>query len=235
MGSTRLPGKVLLDIVGEQMLARVVEQTEAVQGLDAVVVATTESSHDDPIAELAGQRGWRIFRGSESDVLDRYVQAARQADASHVLRVTADCPLLWVEGAGAVLSRHLETGADYTHNLSVWGSGLPVGVGTEVFTRDTLERSWREGTAPHHREHVDEYVYENPESFRIERVDIPEALSRPSLRLTVDTREDLELIRQIYQRVSPRGGVIDLRDVIELTDREPGLRAINEHVVQKRI
>jgi spore coat polysaccharide biosynthesis protein SpsF len=150
-----------------------------------------------------------------------------------VLRITADCPLLSWEEADRVIAHHLSTHADYTHNVTVWGSGMPLGTGTEIFTFATLDQSWLDGHEPHHREHVDEFVYEHPERFRIERVEAPAALRRPDLRLTVDTAEDLDLIREIQRRLGPERPV-PLGEVVALLDGEPELARRNEHVPQKR-
>jgi spore coat polysaccharide biosynthesis protein SpsF len=234
MGSTRLPGKVLLPIAGEPMLAHVVERARAVPGIGEVVVATSTEPADDPIADLCAARDWACFRGSEDDVLDRYYQAALTHNADHVVRITADCPLLEIDQAGILVERHLESGAEYTHNITVWGSGMPLGTGAEIFTLACLETSWRDGGEPHHREHVDEYVGDHPELFRMERVDAPEALRRPELRLTVDTPDDLAFVRAVYDRF-PSEKEPALADVIALLDEHPELTELNRHVVQKPI
>lgn len=236
MGSTRLPGKILADIAGEPMLARVVTRCEVIEGINEVVVATSELAADDVVAQLCDSRGWACIRGSEADVLDRYHLAARRFAADHVMRVTADCPLLCPRQGAEVVRRHLEDRNDYTHNLTVWGSSMPLGTGVEVFTFDALDRSWREGHEPHHREHVDEYVGDHPELFRIGLVTAPAALQRPDYRITVDTPEDLELARRIYEGVKPApGGVIDVLDVVTFLDEHPDLLSINRHVRQKLI
>jgi spore coat polysaccharide biosynthesis protein SpsF (cytidylyltransferase family) len=200
--------------------------------VDHTVVATSDLAQDDAIGELCVERGWLCFRGSEDDVLDRYYRAALAHEATHVVRVTADCPFLCAAESDRVIAHHLGTNADYSHNITVWGSGMPLGTGTEIFTLATLERSWREGREPHHREHVDEYVGDHPELFRIERVEAPPELRRPELRLTVDEPEDLELTRELYARLAEP---FDLADVIRLLDASPELGELNRHVVQKPI
>lgn len=231
-GSTRLPGKVLADVAGKPLLARVAERSQRMERADEVVVATSTSPRDDAIAALCAERGWACFRGSEEDVLDRYYRAAVRHGAAHVVRVTADCPFLCPHQADRVVERHLETGSDYAHNITVWGSGMPLGTGVEIFTFAALERSWREGHEPHHREHVDEYVGDHPELFHMERVKAPTELHRPKLRLTVDTPEDLELTRQVYTRLADP---VELGDVIALLDESPELVELNRQVVQKPI
>jgi spore coat polysaccharide biosynthesis protein SpsF len=235
MGSTRLPGKVVEPVAGEPLLARVVERVQAMAAVARCVVATSTASRDDAIAALCAERGWDCFRGSEEDVLDRYYRAAVAFAAEHVVRITADCPFVCPHETDRVIRRHLDAGADYTHNITVWGSGMPLGTGAEVFTFATLERSWREGLAPHHREHVDEYVGDHPELFRIVRVDAPPRLRRPELRLTVDTVEDLALTREVYERLARPGELIELADVIALLDEHPELLELNRGVVQKPI
>jgi spore coat polysaccharide biosynthesis protein SpsF len=233
MGSSRLPGKVLRELGGQTVLEQVIARSRAIPGVDGVVVATSTLAGDDPLQELSTRRGWALFRGSESDVLDRFYRAAIEHRAAHVLRVTSDCPLLAIEEAGAVIARHLATGAAYTHGITVWGSGMPLGTGAEIMTFAALERSWREGHEPKHREHVDEYIGDHPELFPTERVDAPAELRRPELRLTLDTEDDLTLLRTIYDRLGANGELVALRDVVALLDREPGLLALNAHVVQR--
>jgi spore coat polysaccharide biosynthesis protein SpsF len=233
MRSSRLPGKVLLDVAGEPLLARIEERVRRIRGLSRLVIGTSDVDADDPIEELCAQRGWVCFRGSEDDVLDRYYQAAKHYQADHVVRVTADSPLICVEETERLIAFHLECKADYTHNLTVWGSGIPWGTSSEVFTFETLERSWREGLESHHREHVNEYVYEQSGRFRFKKVCAPPELRRPDLRLTIDAPEDLEMIRRIFGKLYRPGEIISLRQVIELLDKEPSWVEINKHVVQR--
>jgi spore coat polysaccharide biosynthesis protein SpsF len=233
MSSERLPGKVLADVAGRPMLAYVVERSSRIEGIDEVVVATSVEPGDDPIVELCEEHGWNVHRGSLDDVLDRYVEAALAIGATNVLRVTADCPLLSWEEASRVVAEHVASGNDCTHNLGMFGSGLPRGTEVEAFTRDALEVSRREGHEAHHREHVDEYVYENPDRFRIVRVDAPPHLRR-DYRLTVDELPDLELVRQVYTRLPP-GSDASLAEVVALLDADPALAASNAHVRQKTV
>ena len=213
------------------MLERVVERAERIVGIDAVVVATSTSPDDDPIAELCRRRGWSSFRGALLDVLDRYVSAANACRASNVLRITADCPVFTWEEAGRVVRAHSDTGGDCTHNLGTFGSGLPLGTAVEAFTTRVLEASAREGREPRHREHVDEYVYDHPDRFRITCIVAPPVLAR-DYRLTVDEPADLELIRLVYDRLGPASGV-SLQEVISLLDANPELARVNAHVVQE--
>jgi len=256
MSSSRLPGKVLLDIAGQPMLARVVERTRRAQTVDEVLVATTTDASDDPVAELCEARGYACTRGSLLDVLDRYYQAARQFKADVVVRITADCPVIdpvLVDETIAQLSVVRGQGpVDFVANRlpPPWGRTYPIGLDTEVCTFTALERAWREADQPFQREHVMPYLYEgvslqpaslptcqlsvgvSPRGFRVALLNHDPDYG--SQRWTVDTAEDLEFIRQVYARFDGRDD-FSWRDVLALVQREPKLTAINAKVHHKTL
>lgn len=186
MGSTRLPGKVLRPVGHLPLLGHVIGRLALLSHPWPVVVATSTDARDDAIADWCGQAGVTTFRGSEQDVLDRYVQCARASGFDHVVRLTADNPFTDIPELERLVQHHLAGGFDYTHAFGM----MPLGVGAEVFTRTALERSHVEGLESHHREHVNEYIQEHPEQFRIGVLDVPSNKRAPDLRLTVDTEED---------------------------------------------
>ena len=171
MGSTRLPGKVLLDLAGEPMLARVVHRVQRAASLQEVIVATTVQPADDAITQLCAGRGWPCARGSQDDVLDRYYQAATASQADVVVRITSDCPLIEPDVidqvVGALLAGQPEV--DYASNVQPPRT-FPRGLDVEVIRFDALERAWREDVDPAWREHVTPYLYRHPERFRIHGV-----------------------------------------------------------------
>lgn len=246
MGSSRLPGKVLLDIAGQPMLRRVVERARRAKTIDQVVIATTSEPADDPIADYCGRHGYLFIRGSLHDVLDRYYQAARWSKAETIVRITADCPLI----DPAVVDRTVDAfrGAPLQHlqclnpDLSggyafcanrlppPWGRTYPIGLDTEVCNYHGLEKVWKEAQESHQREHVMPYFYDHQERFKILLVNHENDLG--GLRLTVDTPKDLELLRQIYHRFAGRDDFSWL-EVVELLEREPDLLAINAQVKHK--
>lgn len=230
MGSERLPGKVLADIGGKTMLARVVERTARIASVDEVVVATTEDTRDDAIADACRALSVPVFRGSEADVLDRYYQAAKQYAADAVMRITADCPLLDPEVSGNVLNQFLIHRPDYASN-SVRRT-YPRGLDTGVMSLEALERTWREATRPYQREHVTIYMYEHPENFRLLSVESGLPINYSHYRWTVDTPEDLQFVRAVYD-LFPTTDEFGWLDVIEALARRPDLVAINRHVKQK--
>jgi len=186
MGSTRLPGKVLKPIAGKVLLDHVLGRLSLLAYPVKVVVATSNLPQDDAIALHCQSSGTAVFRGSETDVLDRYYQCARENCFEQVVRLTADNPFTDMEELQRLIEQHLIQHNDYTHSFGV----MPLGVGAEIFTFAAMERSVREGGAPNHREHVNEYIQENPEVFRIGLLEIPSAKRCPDLRLTVDTEDD---------------------------------------------
>lgn len=188
MDSTRLPGKVLKSIAGKALLDHVLGRLSLLTHPVKVVVATSDQPQDDAIEQHCLSSGVSVFRGSETDVLDRYYQCARENGFEHVVRLTADNPFTDMEELQRLIAQHLTQHNDYTHSFGV----MPLGVGAEIFTFSALERSAQEGHAPNHREHVNEYIQERPESFRIGALEVPAAKRRPDLRLTVDSEDDYQ-------------------------------------------
>lgn len=193
MGSTRLPGKVLMPFGNTTLLGWIVQRLRDLPC--PLVIATSDQVQDDAIVRQCEQMDVRYFRGSETDVLDRYYQCARENRFGHIVRLTADNPFTDMEELRRLIEQHLAQRNDYTHSCG----SMPLGVGAEIFTFSVLERSAQEGHAPNHREHVNEYIQEHPEIFKIGALEIPTAKRCPDLRLTVDTEGD-------YQRVCAIAG-----------------------------
>lgn len=231
MGSSRLPGKVLADVAGETMLVRVVTRLARARWVDAVVVATSTLPADDAVAEEAARLGVAVFRGSEDDVLDRYLGAARREGADWVVRVTADCPLVDPELVDGLVARFAEAGPDYASNSLE--RTYPRGLDVEVFTRAALETAAAEATSTHERVHVTPFLYQHPERFRLLSVTAPGGEDHSHLRWTVDTAEDLELARRLYRRLGGDG--FGWRDALAVVRAEPELADVNRGVRQKSL
>ena len=238
MGSTRLPGKVLLDLGGKPMLARVVSRCRQATMVDQVVIATSDDPSDDAIENYCLAQRYPCFRGSLHDVLDRYYQAARQFEASIIVRITADCPLIDPavidQVVSALIGGEQESKLDFVANRlpPPWKRSYPIGLDVEVCTFSALERAWKEAKEAHQREHVMPYLYEQEGRFQVLVLNhIPDY---GDLRWTVDTPEDLALIRQIYSRFDGGDG-FSWMDVIELFQHEPALAEINASVAPKRV
>lgn len=200
MGSSRLPGKVLKPIAGKALLEHVLGRLSQLTYPVRVVVATSDLPQDDVIAQHCMAKGVKVFRGSEADVLDRYYQCALENHFDHVVRLTADNPFTDIEELQRLIEQHLNQHNDYTHSFG----SMPLGVGAEIFSFAALERSAREGHAPNHREHANEYIQERPDVFRIGMLEIPAAKRYPELRLTVDTDDDYRRVCAIAEQAPDR-------------------------------
>jgi spore coat polysaccharide biosynthesis protein SpsF len=200
MTSTRLPGKVLMEIAGRPALELQLERLGAARQLDEVAIATSSDASDDPVAELAGKLGVRVVRGPLHDVLARYEQAAEDLAPDAVVRVTGDCPLIDPAVVDLVVERWRTTSAAYATNREEPRT-YPVGMDTEVVARDVLATAAREATDPYDREHVTPFVITRPERFPAESLVLAPPLGH--LRLTLDTPADLEQLRAVA------GGVAD--------------------------
>lgn len=236
MGSTRLPGKVLLDLSGRTMLGWVVRRARLAGLVDEVVVATTTAPGDEPIVDECRQLAVAWFRGSEHDVVERYHRAAEAYRADVVVRITADCPLIDPEVTDRVIRAFLQHRPDYASNTL--RRTYPRGLDTEVFTAAALGRACHEATEPYQRTHVTPYIYQHPECFRLLAVTLPpleEDLS--GHRWTVDSWADLHFVRAVYGRICANAGddVFSWRDVCRLLADEPSLLTLNRHVRQKQL
>jgi len=226
MASARYPGKALAPLAGRPMLEVLLDRLASAPEC-GLALATSERPENDPLAEVAERMGVGVFRGAEDDVLRRHVDAARVLGADHVVRVTGDNPLTDLETLQALVSLHLEEGADYTY---VPGDALLMGILSEVISRDALERSWERGGERHRSELVTLYIKEHPDEFRIALGRLPEGLYHPELRLTVDEAEDVELMQLVFERLARPGHRVTTREAIALLEGEPELTRVNAHL-----
>ncbi|HJR56528.1 MAG TPA: hypothetical protein VJ798_08105 [Rhizomicrobium sp.] len=196
MGSTRLPGKVLKPIGRLPLLGHVVGRLAMLRHPHRILVATSTQAGDDAIVAWCDMQNIACYRGSEIDVLIRYYEAAKLHGFDPVIRLTADNPFTDMDELDRLIDLHEAQNNDFTHSFAA----LPVGVGAEIFSFGALERSAREGHASHHREHVDEYMIENPQLFKTATLAVSGPKNRPDIRLTVDTDEDYRRACLIVER-----------------------------------
>lgn len=229
MTSTRLPGKVLLPLAGEPMLVRLVERLRRVQRANGIFIATTTNATDDPIAALCAQLGLPCHRGSEHDVLSRYADAAHLHAADAVVRITSDCPLIDPALIDQVIAVYEEGDSDYVSNMlpPTW----PYGMAVEVFSAAALRQAHAEATQPAEREHVTPFIYWHPERYRLRHVASPVDLSHH--RWTVDTPEDYELVRRLFETLIPAHPEFTQADILAVLDAHPDWMRINQHIQQK--
>jgi len=233
MRSSRLPGKVLRPILGQPMLALMVERLRRVRLADEIVVATTVHEADEPIVALAGALGVGCYRGSEEDVLSRVLGAATAAGAELIVETTADCPLIDPGVIDQVIQTFATNDVDYCAN--VLSPTYPRGMDVQVIPTAVLADVAMQTDDPDDREHVSLYIYQHPDQYRLLNVASGLDPSVSSLRLTVDTPEDYELVSRIYQELYPIDPRFTLHDILTLMNRYPELDTINNHVRQKAV
>ncbi|GHD52459.1 spore coat protein [Thalassobaculum fulvum] len=232
MTSTRLPGKVLLRAAGREMLAHQIDRVRRARSVEAICIATTTNADDDPVAALAGREGVAVFRGSEHDVLGRFVGAAGLVGADIAVRLTGDCPLTDPELVDAVVGvfRSAEPPVDYASNSfpRTW----PIGLDVEVASMAALRTAAAEADDPYDREHVMPFLYRQPQRFRTAGYPAPEDLT--GHRWTLDEASDYELIKRILEALLPVNPEFGWRDVIALLEAHPQWRIVNAGVAQKQ-
>lgn len=229
IGSTRLPGKTMMDVAGSTLLGHLVTRIKATRLVNDIVIATTVKNADDRIVEFARQNGIKCFRGSEDDVLDRFYQACVEFGVETIVRVTPDCPLLDPAVVDLVVSEFLEGGFDYVSNTLT--PTFPDGLDTEVFSFTALKRAWTEATLGSEREHVTPYINKHPEIFKVYNVRRDgEDLSY--MRWTVDTQRDMEFVKQILENVKSKGSVCSSEEVLALLKARPDLLEINSGIAR---
>jgi spore coat polysaccharide biosynthesis protein SpsF len=233
MGSTRMPGKVMLKACGRTMLGHVLSRVSACSVVDEIIVATTKKEEDDVIVKECDCWGVRYYRGDELNVLQRYYEAALEAKTDTVVRVTSDCPVIDPDILSELIGRFYSENTapkttDYMRNEM-----YPLGLNAEIFTFAALEKSYREASKDYEFEHVTPYIYLHPEQFVIKS--IMSAIDYTSYRWTLDTKEDYELIGKIFSYLYEENALFGMKDILRLMDQFPELKQINSHIRQKRL
>lgn len=230
MTSTRLPGKVLKQVLGKPLLEYQIDRLHRVKLAHEIVIATTTNVTDEPIVELCDRLSIPYFRGSEEDVLARYYGAALQHKADVVVRVTSDCPLIDPQVIDRVIQHYIDDRYDYVSNCLE--RTYPRGMDTEVFSFKALDEAFLEATAQPDREHVTPFIHQQSDRYKLGSVLYNRNCSQH--RWTVDTPEDFALIQKILESIYPQNPEFSLEDCLELLDRHPEWSKINAHIEQKQ-
>lgn len=229
-GSTRFPKKVLMPLLGKPLFVRMVERVQRSILCNRIVVATTELPEDDVIQDICEQEEIQCFRGHPTDLLDRHYQAARQFGATAVVKIPSDCPLIDPAIIDQVLRFYIDHDGlfDYVSNLHP--PSFPDGNDVEVVSFDALEIAWKEARKDFEREHTTPFLWDQPERFRIGNVFWETDLDYPkTYRWTIDYEEDYLLIKSIYEVLYPQHPAFGLYDILDLLERSPDLRSLNQH------
>ncbi len=233
MGSTRLPGKVMLPLSGQPMILRLVERIRQSKIVDEVVVATTVNPTDRIIVETCERNGIKVLAGSEMDITQRLLDAASTENANYIVQLTGDNPLIDSTLIDVAVNTLIDSQYDYVTNYKV--NSLTIGFNVRCFSFSALQRAAELSNDPDDRIHGSYFIHRNPELFSIGQAEVSEFLQRDDIRLTVDEPNDFEMVRRVFETLYPLKTHFTAIDIIELVDRFPEWRDINIDVVQKKI
>lgn len=223
LGSSRLPGKVLLNLCGKTVLAKVIERVKRSKLVNKIVVATTINNEDDAIKLECDKLNVSCVRGSQNDVLDRFNMVANASDAIHIVRITCDCPLIDPEIIDMVIEKHLAEKNDLTTNSL--SETFPDGLDCEVIERNVLFDAWKNAKLKSDREHVTTFIKNNPIKYQIG--ELKSDVNYYHKRWTLDQKEDYEFIKAVYEKLGDNFSWID---VLRLLERHPELEKINNFI-----
>jgi spore coat polysaccharide biosynthesis protein SpsF len=226
MNSSRLQGKVLLEFSGNTLLGHILERISFSRLISKIVVATTTNPADDQLVAWLKQRGYVVFRGSETDVLNRYYEAAKANKAQHIARITSDDPFKDPEVIDSVANMYLSQGLDFAYNNKP--PSFAEGLDTEIFSFSALEQAEHTAKDPFEREHVTQHFYRNPDKFRQKNFSSLKDYSH--LRWTIDTAEDLDMAKEVYKHLYKPGKVFLARNILDLLEKHPEIALINQGV-----
>ncbi|NBJ68076.1 MULTISPECIES: glycosyltransferase family protein [Clostridia] len=230
-GASRLPGKVLKEVLGKPLLAYQLERVRNCSNIDQILVATTKQKADDRIVSLCEEMDIYPYRGSESDVLGRYYEAANHMQADIIVRLTADCPLIDPSQVDYVIQNYFPNQHSLQYVSNTLKRTFPRGMDTEVFSFAALKETHVMAKSTVDREHVTRYMVNHPETFTLKNVTYHEDQSQH--RWTVDTIEDFWLIKRIIETLYPKKPHFNLEDILHLFAQFPDWRFINSHIHQK--
>jgi spore coat polysaccharide biosynthesis protein SpsF len=226
MSSTRLPGKVLMEFSGNSVLGHIVERVSHAKSVSKIVIATTTNPADDLIVQWANDRNIPCFRGNETDVLNRYYEAAVFANAEHIARITSDDPFKDPQVTDDVAALYFNEGLDFAYNNHP--PTFAEGLDTEIFSIKALTWANQEAKDPFEREHVTQFFYRNPSLFRQKNLTSP--INYSHLRWTLDTPEDLAMTKTVYRHLFKPGAIFLAADILHLLEQKPEISLLNQNV-----
>lgn len=227
ISSTRLPGKVLLPILGKPLLIRMIERVMRAKLIGTLVIATSTNSEDDQIEELCMRSNLNCYRGHLTDLLDRHYQVAKLYNADAVVKIPSDCPLIDHHIIDKVIRFYIDNeDLDYVSNLHP--ATYPDGNDVEIFSFEALEHAWRDATKDFEREHTTPFMWEHNDSFNIGNVEWETGLDlSTSLRFTIDYEEDYIFIKKVFEELYPVNPDFGLNDILRLLEQKPEIIEIN--------
>lgn len=235
MGSERLPGKVMREVLGIPMITYTLDRVKQSRYIDEVVLATSDKTTEEPLVTYLTTKDYNVYRGSENDVLKRYIDAAEQYGGDIIVRVTGDCPLIDPVMLDHVITCYLTNNYDYV-GIDTLNKRYIRGLDVEVFSKKCLERIYDtvkdEKESSPNKEHVTYYMYNHPEEFSVYQVQAAK-FHHKDYRLCVDTKEDFEVITKVYEHFNDK--FVPITKVITYLDEQPEIAFLNRNIVQKTI
>lgn len=231
MDSTRLPGKVLMNLSGKPVLEHIIDRLNHSNYINQIIVATSNNDGNDAIFDLCDFKNVLCFRGSEDDVLDRFYQSCINFNVQSddiLIRITADCPLIDYEIVDKTIKLHIDENNDYTSNTMP--CTYPDGLDCEVFSFDVLTKSWKNANLSSEREHVTLYIRNHPEIFKLGG--LTNDVDYSDLRWTLDENEDFILINEIYENLYDANEFFKMDDVLDLLKNKPELKDVNSFIMR---
>jgi spore coat polysaccharide biosynthesis protein SpsF len=227
MTSTRLPGKVLMEVMGRPLLSYQIERLRFCKRIDEIIIATTTNKEDDPIVELVQKEGLNFYRGLENDVLDRYYQAAKEYEAVHIMRLTADCPLIQPDICDSIANAYFESNVDYIRTGKTFAEGLDC----EIIGFKALAQAWREAKLKAEREHVTLYISKHPEFLKtmVKENDTDDS----NYRITVDEEEDFIVVKTILENLYKGEGTwFSIGEIKRFFKENPSIYQLNTGIIR---
>jgi spore coat polysaccharide biosynthesis protein SpsF len=233
MNSSRFYGKSIALLQNIPSLQHIVDRLISIKCIDEIVIATTDSKHDDLIRAFAKEKTTKCFSGSEEDVLDRTVRAAQSVKANHVVIINGDSPIIDPNIVELIIKQYFDANADYASNT--WQESWPIGTEAEITSFSILDDINRNSNDPAHHEHVTLAIHENREKYKMLDIVAPPNQFFPELRLTLDTRDDYQLISEIYDALFPINSLFGIDEIIQYVKSNPELLNINASSIQKDV
>ena len=229
MGSTRLPGKVMLPLAGKPLIIRMQERISLSRYAGEIVIAITDDESDDQLFKLCKQNNLNIFRGHSLDLLDRHYKAAKEYNAELVIKIPSDCPLIDPEIIDKVIQYYISNRDKFDFVSNLHPPTYPDGNDVEIMSFKVLENAWINAKKDFEREHTTPYIWENPDKFRIGNLVWETGFDYSMThRFTIDYKEDYEFIKKVYDELYEDNNRFGLKDILALLAKKPEIKKINE-------
>ena len=226
-GSSRFRGKAVKNLAGKPLLARIIQRVKRVKKIKKIIIATTTKKEDDVIVKVAKDNKVQFYRGSENNLVDRYYKAVKDMKVKNILRLPGDNAIPEPSEYNRIINYHLKSKNDFSSNIyNFMGNGYPGGIGVEIFTLKSLKKVWKSKKTKMEKEHLalNYFHYVNGKrnkkfNFKIGTVKCPKKISRPDLKLDINTQKEYLFIKKIYKYFMPKKNLFTIKDVINWYDK----------------